>query len=493
MHGHLQRALVATGEPSILVLGDLILDRYIMGDVQRVSPEAPIPVLRVKSDNDLRLGGAANVALNLAVLGARVSLLGVAGRDAAGADLRRRLRASRIEAGGVIVERGRPTTEKTRLIAHNQQIVRVDREVTAPIRAETAEALLRAFRDRLSRADLVVVSDYHKGVLPPALLEEVVRRARARRVPVLVDPKGRDYRRYRGATAITPNQGEAELASGVEIRDDAGLRRAARKLLRELALDFVVVTRGEKGMYLLESTGRSLAVPARARSVYDVTGAGDTAIALLGLVLAGGGGREEAVRLSNVAAGIVVGKLGTATLTRAEILDELAEYEGGRGAAKIKSLAQLLPILRRHRAEKDEVVFTNGCFDLLHPGHLRSINFARSRGDVLVVGVNSDRSVRKLKGPGRPLLRERDRALMLANLEDVDYVTVFDAPTPAALIRAVAPDVLVKGEEYRGKEVVGADDVCARGGRVEYAPLEPGFSTTELLERAGRPKPGRSR
>ncbi len=484
-HGHLQRILASAGDPRVVVMGDVILDRYVMGDVQRVSPEAPIPVLRVRQDEDLRLGGAANVALNLSALGARTTLLGVVGRDTAGSATRRLLKRSRIDAGGLIVESGRPTTEKTRMIAHNQQMLRVDREVAAPVRAETVAALLRAFRARLGRTDLVVVSDYLKGALPPVFLHEVIALARRARVPVLVDPKGRDYSRYRGATAITPNQGEAELASGIEIRDDAGLRRAANRLLRTLGLEFLVITRGEKGMYLRDAAGRSLAVEAKARDVYDVTGAGDTAIAMLGLVLAAGGGREEAVRLSNVAAGIVVGRLGTATVTRTEVLAQLEEHDGGRGAGKILTLRELLPLVRAHQAEKDEVVFTNGCFDLLHPGHVRSLNFARGCGDILVVGVNSDRSVRGLKGDGRPLLPERERAFLLANLQDVDYVTIFDAPTPAALIRRLQPDVLVKGDDYRGKKVVGADVVLARGGRVEYAPLLPGYSTTRLLERLG--------
>lgn len=486
-HGHLKRVLAEAGQPRILVIGDLILDRYVMGDVHRVSPEAPIPVLNVRQDSDLRLGGAANVAVNLAVLQARVTALGVIGRDAAGSALRAAVRRAHIDAAGIIAEPDRPTTEKTRMIAHNQQMLRVDRETTAPIRLESVQALQRAWRARLKRTDLIVISDYRKGVLTRSLLEALIADARRARVPVLVDPKGREYAPYRGATGITPNQSEAELASGIEIRDDASLHRAAQKLLRDLALEFVLITRGARGMYLLQADGHTLTVEARARAVYDVTGAGDTAIAVLGLLLAAGAGREEAVRLSNLAGGIVVGKLGTATVTRAEMLDHLEEHEPTRGPErKIRTVPDLVRALRAHRAEHDQIVFTNGCFDLLHPGHLRSLQHARACGDVLVVGLNSDRSVRKLKGPGRPWIGERDRARMLASLEDVDYVVVFDAPTPAGLIRRVQPDVLVKGQDYVGRKVVGEDVVRARGGRIEFAPIEAGFSTTRLIEQMTR-------
>lgn len=482
MFARLITRLQSLGAPRLVVLGDLMLDRYVWGRVDRISPEAPIPVLKVTGERDLRPGGAANVAVNLRALGAEVALVGTVGADAAGRELVRLARRAGVRTAGLLVDRAKPTPVKTRMIAHHQQILRIDEEETAPIAPRLAARLRAAARREIARADLVLISDYGKGTLPAALLAAVFTAARARGLPALADPKGSDYARYRGATALTPNLVEAAHASRVEIHDAAGLRRAARRLLAGVRLDFLVITRGEQGMTLFDAAGGETHVPARARAVYDVTGAGDTALAMLGLALAAGAPRDEALHLANLAAGIVVGKLGTATVTRAELLAHLAAEHHGT-SPKVLPAAQLAQALAARRRRGERIVFTNGCFDLLHAGHVQSLRFARSHGDALVVGINTDRSVRRLKGEGRPLLPERERAQVLAALADVDYVTLFDEDTPERLIRRVRPDVLVKGRDWAGKGVVGQAFVKSYGGRVELAPLAPGLSTSALVER----------
>lgn len=473
----LPRILRSIGAPRVLVAGDLILDQYVLGSVERVSPEAPIQVLAVR-DEQYRLGGAANVANNLVKLGARVRCGGVVGADADGRRLLAELKGSGVDVSAVVRDRSRPTPLKTRMIAHHQHMLRVDRERTHPLASTVETQLARRLRKAAHGVDLVLLSDYAKGTLT----ERVLSVFRGGRVPVIVDPKGRDYRRYRGATAITPNEGEASLATGIPIRDEETLRHAARRLLEELSLRFILITRGERGMYLLEWNGTEVMVPSEAREVYDVTGAGDTVLAALGLVLAGGGSPEAAARLANTAGGLKVEKLGTATLTREEILARLAEHHR-ETEGKVYAAKALSHILEGHRTRGESVVFTNGCFDLLHPGHVRSIRFARAQGDVVVVAINSDASVRRLKGPGRPLLPAAERAEMLAALEDVDYVTVFDDPTPLRLLRLFKPDVLVKGDAYGADGVVGREVVEKQGGRVALAPMVQGVSTSTLLQR----------
>ncbi|MBI3273390.1 MAG: D-glycero-beta-D-manno-heptose-7-phosphate kinase [Planctomycetes bacterium] len=495
MIARLARCLRELGKPRILVLGDLLLDRYVWGRMERISPEAPVPILKVESDRDLRPGGAANVSLNLQALGARVACLGTVGEDAAGRTLARLLDRAGVGIAGLVVDRAKPTPVKTRMIAHRQQILRIDEEESAPVSPAIATKLLRAFRREARKADLVLVSDYGKGALTDPLLAAVVAEGRKRGLPVLIDPKGRDYAKYRGATALTPNQAEAELASGVEIRSPESLREAARRLVDGLALDFVVVTRGEQGMSLFapptEGAEAELHVPAQAREVYDVTGAGDTAIAMLGLALAAGASREESLHLANRAAGLVVGKLGTATVTRKEVLDALAAEHRGH-AAKIHPPAALGRILARHRRAGERVAFTNGCFDLLHAGHVQSLRFARAQADLLVVGINSDASVRRLKGEARPILSQAERAQVLAALEDVDYVTIYAEDTPHRVLELLRPDILVKGGDcaWRKEGVVGREVVEGYGGRVELAPYAQGLSTTNIvdriLERCGR-------
>lgn len=462
------------------MVGDLILDQYVLGSVERVSPEAPIQVLAVREEQ-YRLGGAANVANNLVRLGARVSCAGVVGADEVGRRLLGELRSAGVDVSAIVRDPSRPTPLKTRMIAHHQHMLRVDRERTHPLMHTVEARLVRQVRKAARRADLVLLSDYAKGTLTNRVLA-LFRERTFRGVPVIVDPKGQDYSRYRGATAITPNEAEASLATGIQIHDDESLRAAAKRLLEALSLRFIVITRGERGMYLLEWNGMEVVVPSEAREVFDVTGAGDTVLATLGLVVAAGHPPEPAVRLANTAGGLKVEKLGTATLTRDELLGRLEEHHRAI-EGKVLSARRLAAVIEAHRAKGKSVVFTNGCFDLIHAGHVRSIRFARSQGDVVVVAINSDSGVRRLKGEGRPILPAAERAEMLAALEDVDYVTVFNEPTPVRLLRLLKPDVLVKGGAYGHEGVVGHEVVEKYGGRIALAPMVEGLSTTDLMKR----------
>ncbi len=476
---HLVSSIKKLGHPRILVAGDVILDQYVFGDVDRVSPEAPIPVLRQVAEEH-RLGGAANVAHNLHRLGARVALLGSIGADSSGRCLRRGLEA--IAPGGLhlLVTRDRPTTEKTRFLSHGQQLLRVDREEPKPLsRAVERRALSLAGR-ALANCDAVILSDYGKGLLTPSLVAHVIATARRRKVPVFVDPKGTDWDRYRGATYLTPNRSEAEAATGRKLRTDDELSDAASRLVVDLDLEGVVVTLGSAGIFLLERGQTPRRVPALARPVYDVTGAGDTAVALFALGIVSGLPSEVAASLANLAASIVVGRVGTAAVTR----EELSEVAASRPREpKVLEPASLLEALDRRRRAGERIVFTNGCFDLLHAGHVAFLRFARAQGDLLVVGVNGDRSVRALKGRGRPVLSLSDRLEILASLEPIDYLVAFHERTPLAIIEKLRPDVLVKGEDWREKGVVGREAVESWGGRVVLAPLSEGRSTTRVIDR----------
>jgi D-beta-D-heptose 7-phosphate kinase/D-beta-D-heptose 1-phosphate adenosyltransferase len=455
------------GRPRVFVMGDLILDRYVWGSVTRVSPEAPVQILKVDRE-EFRLGGAANVVHNLAALGARVACGGIVGRDDGGRELRRLLRAGGSDVSAVLVDPRKPTAVKTRMIAHNQQMLRVDREIAEPIGPELARRLAAAALRQAARSDLAILQDYNKGTLPEEVCARFLRGARC---PVLVGLKARDYRKYARATGASLNRSELLTLS----RED-DLDRGARRILRELGLRFLVVTLGERGIRVYPAGGTPLTLPAVARQVYDVTGAGDTALAAFALGYASGLSLEECAVLANAAAGIVVGKVGTEVVTRDELR---AQASHGDGHRKIVTLREIRKVAADHRARGRRVVFTNGCFDLLHAGHVALLEHARSRGDVLVVGLNTDRSVRALKGDGRPVLPQRERARLLAALEAVDYVVLFDEDTPARLVRAIRPDVLVKGEDYAGRTVVGRE----HAGRVELAPLVRGVSTTEIIRR----------
>lgn len=472
MSRRLSEILQRLGTPRLIVAGDLILDKYVWGSVHRVSPEAPVQILNVARE-EYRLGGAANVARNLASLGARAGCGGVVGRDEGGDTIVRLLRAQRIDAAAIVRDPSKTTPVKTRMIAHNQQMLRVDSERAEPIPSAVEKSLSAALGRAAKRYDGAVVSDYNKGTLTPGVCGALIRAFRHAGKPVIVGLKSRDYRKYVDATGASLNRAEMLLISGEE-----DIEKGAKKIMRELRLRFLVLTLGERGMRVFESDGRTVQLPAVAREVFDVTGAGDTAIAAFALGYASGIGLEECAILANASAGIVVGKVGTETVTRSE----LAAADGD-GHRKVVTADELRKILDAERRKGRRVVFTNGCFDLIHVGHVSLLRFARAKGDIVVVGVNGDASVRRLKGASRPILKERERAAILAALEAVDYVVVFDEDTPDRLIRALEPDVLVKGEDYADKPVVGREVVERRGGRVELAPLVKGVSTTDIVDR----------
>lgn len=468
----------------VLVVGDIMLDRYIWGEVERISPEAPVPVVRLARRNE-RPGGAANVAMNIAGLEAPVTLFGFCGQDTDGMLLEKSLQESGVQAE-IIAVAGHPTTTKMRILSGKQQMLRLDTEQTGGYPATAYWDLIVKVKAALADADAVVISDYAKGALSEEVCQEVIQAARRRGVPVLVDPKQRDLRRYRGATTICPNLSELALATGGQSRQLDELLEAGQDLVAQLGIDYLTATLSEKGIAVLTKDSRFVA-PAVARQVFDVSGAGDTVIATLALGAAGGLNVDVAVHLANVAAGIVVGKLGTVPVRRDELLTELMPEIGLQAREKVLTLDHLKTRAAAWRSQGDRVVFTNGCFDLLHIGHITLLEQARHEGDRLVVAINSDASVRGLKGPSRPIVAERERARILAALAAVDAVVVFDDPTPLLLIEALRPDVIVKGGDYTEESVVGAKEARSWGGRVKIVPTVEGFSTTKLIAKATLP------
>lgn len=476
--------------PKILLVGDLILDHYVSGEVSRISPEAPIPVLDVKRE-EFKLGGVGNVAANVAAMGGEAWLAGVVGEDANGRLLREKLQAMGIHDAGIVADPQRPTTLKTRHVSRVHQMLRVDWEKRHALEGAALKKLLAKIPKLVAAVDLVILSDYSKGALALPLIQAVIRESRRRRVRVLVDPKGSDFSKYKGASLITPNKVEAERATGITIEEDLDRERVAKRLIRDLDLEAAVITLGGEGIYFLTGEGRQMHIPTEASGVFDVTGAGDTVIAHLGLFLAQGAALEEAVRLANLAAGIVVGKLGTASVSPAELLGRLEGGEHGHGTIlKPEELEATLAALRR---DEKRIVFTNGCFDLLHAGHVEYLQRARSYGDCLIVGINDDASVRALKGAGRPLVPLVERMKVLAGLQAVNFVVPFSGKTPAELIRQVSPQVLVKGEDWKGKGVVGQDWVESHGGMVVLAKMTAGCSTSGIIQRVVSRYGGRKR
>ena len=464
-----------------LIVGDLMIDEYLWGNAERISPEAPVQVVDVVRE-ELRLGGAGNVANNLVALGCRVTVCSVIGGDENGTVLRHIFTGKGVDLSGLFEDPMRMTIRKTRVVAAHQQIVRIDRESREPLNPEFEEHITGFISERAGDYDVILVSDYLKGVLTDKVLTAVIGAGRTRGIPVVVDPKGSNFGRYRGATILTPNRKEAELASGVRINDETTLTAAAVNLIAAGELAAVLITRSEEGMSLFQSSGLAVHIPTVAREVYDVTGAGDTVIAVLGLVLACGGGYEEAARLANVAAGIAVGKLGTSTVSPDEIISAVGS-DHRDSEAKIKNRDALAAIIAAEKLRGKRVVFTNGCFDLLHVGHVKYLQKARGFGDILVLGLNSDASVRRLKGEKRPLIGEEERAHLLAALDCVDYVVIFDEDTPYQLIQTIQPLVLVKGGDYTPEGVVGKDIVESYGGRVELVQFVDGRSTTNIIEK----------
>lgn len=465
----------------VLVVGDLIYDEFVWGNVSKISPEAPVQVLDWQSSHTAP-GGAANVAFNLATLGAEVTLVGVVGQDDQGLALKNTLRQMGVDTLGVIGDPSRPTTHKARFIAHAQQILRMDRERRQDLDRPLAELVGQAVREAIPHVDGIIMSDYLKGVVTDSIIQLMVAEAKSKQKRIIVDPKGRDYRRYRGVHILTPNLAELEEATGINLRNEDDIKQATMILFENVGCENILVTRGKDGMSLFQPDGSTVHIPTEAKEVFDVTGAGDTAVAVFGLGAFAGAPLREAARLANIGAGIVVGKVGTSVATREEIIEYLEEgyfYS----ARKIARLEDVSKIVRHLRGQGKSVVFTNGCFDLLHAGHIMMLHKARSFGDLLVLGLNSDESVRSLKGSQRPIVGQDDRAKIIASLDCVDYVVVFDELTPELLIKELMPDVLVKGGDYTTEEVVGREIVEEAGGRVELVPLVEGWSTSDIVQR----------
>jgi D-beta-D-heptose 7-phosphate kinase/D-beta-D-heptose 1-phosphate adenosyltransferase len=479
--GFVPAAPAAKGSAWALVIGDLMLDRYLWGKVERVSPEAPVPVVLLDKEN-FRPGGAANVAANLAGLGLPCKLLGCVGKDDDGRQLVEAVQLAGVQTDAIITLPQRPTITKTRIVGGHQQMLRLDRESGAPFSADELQLLQAGIRNAISAAPaIIILSDYAKGVLHPDACQLAIRLAREAGIPVLADPKGRDYAKYVGATALTPNKRETADACDVAGDDTEALLAAAEKLRNCLKLDFLAVTRSEEGISLLED-GAIHHIPAMARQVFDVSGAGDTVIATLAAGMVAGLSHHEALHLANLAAGIVVGKVGTVPITRAELLAELANEDVREQADKVCDLPRLLTRVAAWRAAGQRIVFTNGCFDLLHAGHVTYLEAARKAGDRLVLGLNTDASVRALKGEGRPVIHEQDRARVLAALEAVDAVILFGEETPLKLITTIKPDVLAKGSDYTEDQVVGGTEVKSWGGHVALIPVVPGRSTSAMIK-----------
>lgn len=482
------RRVETLGHPRILVIGDLILDRYIWGDAERISQEAPVPLLRA-DHREHRLGGAASVATMLRTLEAHVSLIGGVGRDAEAVILRKLLTDLGIDDRLVVTLDDRPTTLKERYIGraqdrHPQQMMRVDYETRDPIPGEVETLIWQQLPEAVGQADLVLISDYDKGICTPSLLRSLITACRTIGVRVIADPiRSSDYSKYEGVHAMTPNRLEAQLATGMTITSPADALEVGRWLMATLKMECALVTLDRDGMALVHHDGREKLVPTRPRQVYDITGAGDMVLSVVGICLASGADYEEAAALGNVAGGLEVEKIGITPLTRQEILRDLLDHHRPE-AAKRYEVEPLREEVRRRREAGQSIVFTNGCFDLLHPGHVRLLKQASLQGDFLIVGLNSDASIRGLKGPTRPINDEDARAEVLGALECVDAVTIFEEETPLSLIAAIGPDVIVKGGDYTPAQVVGREIVESAGGKVVIIPLVEGHSTTQMVKRA---------
>ncbi len=472
-------------EVRVLVVGDIMLDRYIWGDVERVSPEAPVPVVRSIHRSE-QPGGAANVAMNVAGLGAKAVLFGFCGDDADGECLKACLAKAGVDSDLVVVA-SHPTTSKLRILGGNQQMLRLDTEETESYSDIAYEELIGKVEAALPSAHVLVLSDYAKGMLPEKVCQRLIQSARSVGIAVLIDPKQRDFARYRGATTICPNLQELSVATGVAAKDLKGILAAGQELVSVLGLEYLTVTLSEKGIAVLRADSQTV-FPATAKQAFDISGAGDTVTATLAVARACGLDTDTAVALANVAAGIVVGKVGTVPVNRDELLTSLMPEIELHAGEKVLPLDGLKARVSAWRSSAEKIVFTNGCFDLLHIGHIILLEDARREGDRLVVAINSDDSVRRLKGPSRPIVGENERARILAALSAVDAVVIFNEPTPLAVVEALRPDVIVKGGDYDESTVVGAREVRSWGGRVKIIPIVEGFSTTRLIAKATSPQ-----
>jgi D-beta-D-heptose 7-phosphate kinase / D-beta-D-heptose 1-phosphate adenosyltransferase len=462
-----------------LVIGDVMLDRYLIGSVGRISPEAPVPIVLLNAQNE-RAGGAANVAANLALLGIKTHLIGCVGDDLEGKSLAKLISETGIE-NNCFTSKSRPTIAKTRVVSGHQQMLRLDQESSAIFSREENDALQANIHEALRASpQIVILSDYAKGLLSEAICQDIIKQCNAQKIPVLVDPKGSDYSKYSGATALTPNKKETAEACSTNI-NDADLIAKASALKTSLNLQFLAVTRGEEGITLIDESTHQL--PATAKQVFDVSGAGDTVIATLSAGMINGLTPLAALQLANLAAGVVVGKVGTVPITHADLIEALQAEQGSVQAHKICDLSELTAKVNAWKAANQKIVFTNGCFDLLHAGHVTYLEAAKKRGDKLILGLNTDRSVSALKGPSRPVVHENDRARVLAALESVDAVILFDEDTPLNLINAIKPNVIAKGSDYSADQVVGGKEVQSWGGEIALIDLVEGRSTSNIIKK----------
>ncbi len=484
MYEKLIKAVKNLGSPEVLIVGDFMLDVYVYGDALRISPEAPVPVLKVTETHSC-CGGAGSVAADLAALGAKPVCIGIIGEDANATELTVRLAELGADVTGLLKTADRPTVSKQRLIGlaqhrHRQQLMRIDQESAKPLTDAQKEAILATYETHLLDSDIVCLQDYNKGVLSDSVCREMIQMATDAGKSVLVDPgPTADYSKYKGATLITPNRKETALAVGWDIESEQTAAEAAEKLVNTLDLEAAVITLDKQGAYL-KTAGFSGLIPTRVRNVYDVTGAGDVVLATLAVTLAGDCDYETAVHLANLAGGIEVGKFGAAVVKPEELISEVIGRNLDR-SGKIRTIEILREELQWHRLQGKRIAFTNGCFDVLHRGHTEYLQFCKKHGDVLVVGLNSDDSVKAIKGPDRPVNNEKDRSAVLAALEAVDYIAMFSDETPLELIKQIKPDVLVKGEDWAEKGVVGREFVESYGGKVELAPLVKGKSSTSTI------------
>lgn len=471
---------------NILVLGDLMLDRYLWGDVERISPEAPVPVFHVRRQSEIP-GGAGNVVSNLVGLGAGVTVIGIRGRDLAGERLIELLRNDRVRLH-ILTHSDRPTVTKTRVVSQGQQMIRLDEEDVLPLNKTLQAEIVELVKSESSKASAIIFSDYGKGLLhSKELVQSIITLADSRKIPTVVDPKGHDWERYRGATCVTPNTKELEAVYGHSITNDAQLVEVMRTVVSNYDLSWLLVTRGPLGMCLMDRTGVPIFIPTLARQVFDVSGAGDTVTATLGLCVGSGLSFPDGARVANLAAGIVVGKVGTQPINLIELQSSL---DTTGVDARISGITQKLASLSAAGTQSEawkssgqRVVFTNGCFDLLHPGHVHLLNQAKALGDRLVVAINSDGSVRRLKGSGRPILSERDRASLVASLDCVDLVVLFESDAPDDLLRCLRPNILVKGSDYKHEQVLGRAIVESYGGEIHLIPILNGYSTRRIANR----------
>ena len=482
MSHHLLPLLENLPDHRVLCVGDVMLDRFVYGQVERISPEAPIPVLHIQRETTT-LGGAGNVVRNIVALGGHVDMVGIVGKDAGGYELATLLGELPNVTSHLVTDTSRPTTLKTRYIADGQQLLRADHEINAPSSATIEQKTLQRAEGSMESCDVVILSDYAKGVLTNNVVAALIAAGRAKNKRVLIDPKGRDFSRYRGAFMLTPNRRELAEATGKTIRTVAEAESAARELIAAYDLGGVLAKLGGDGVCLVMKDEAAQHFHTTAREVYDVSGAGDTVVATMALALAEGITPADSAALANSAGSLVVGKIGTAVATREELAQELLHDQSRQSEEKIMLPAHAADIAERWRKQGLKVGFTNGVFDLLHPGHLSLIRQARAQCDRLIIGLNSDASVKRLKGESRPVQNENARAAVLASLADIDAVVIFTEDTPFSLIQTLRPALLVKGADYKREQVVGGDLVENWGGQIVLAQLVEGQSTTATIAR----------